>query len=58
MPHTDLLIPAITFLFGIVTAFLFFRQQISAIEEQTRNDLEHWKLECTSTIRKGRNVLN
>jgi hypothetical protein len=32
MPPTDLLIPAIAFLLGIVTAYLFFRQKISAIE--------------------------
>jgi len=48
----DLLIPAIAFILGIVAAYLFFRQQISAIEGRARNDLELWKLECTNDIRK------
>ena len=52
MPLTDLIIPAIAFLLGIVAAYLFFRQQISAIEGRARNDLERWKLECTNDIRK------
>ena len=52
MPLTDLLIPAIAFFLGIVAAYFFFRQQISAIEGRARNDLEHWKLECTNDIRK------
>ncbi len=52
MTPTDLLLPAIAFLLGIAIAFLFFRQQISAIEGRARNDLERWKLECTSDIRK------
>jgi predicted Holliday junction resolvase-like endonuclease len=52
MTPTDLLIPAIAFLFGIVAAYLFFRQQIGAIEGRARNDLERWKLECTNDIRK------
>jgi predicted Holliday junction resolvase-like endonuclease len=61
LPHTqslirmtlpDLIIPAIAFLLGIVAAYLFFRQQISAIEGRARNDLERWKLECTNDIRK------
>lgn len=49
---TDLLIPAIAFIVGIVAAYLFFRLQISAIEGRARNDLERWKIECTSDIRK------
>ncbi|HUT39357.1 MAG TPA: Holliday junction resolvase-like protein [Methanoregula sp.] len=52
MPPTDLLLPAIAFLLGLIAAYLFFRQQISAIEGRARNDLERWKLECTSDIRK------
>ena len=52
MTPTDLLTPAIAFILGIVAAYLFFRQQISAIEGRARNDLERWKLECTSDIRK------
>jgi hypothetical protein len=32
MTLTDLLIPIIAFLLGIVAAYLFFRQQISSIE--------------------------
>jgi predicted Holliday junction resolvase-like endonuclease len=52
MTPTDLLIPALAFLLGIVAAYLFFRQQISAIEGRARNDLERWKLECTNDIRK------
>ena len=52
MTPTDLIIPAIAFILGIIAAYLFFRQQISAIEGRARNDLERWKLECTSDIRK------
>ena len=52
MTLPDLLIPALTFILGIVAAYLFFRQQISAIEGRARNDLERWKLECTNDIRK------
>jgi len=52
MTLTDLLIPVIAFILGIVAAYLFFRQQISAIEGRARNDLERWKLECTNNIRK------
>ena len=52
MTFTDLLIPVIAFLLGLVAAYLFFRQRISVIEERARNDLERWKLECTSEIRK------
>ena len=37
---------------SILAAFLFFGQQISAIEGRARNDLERWKLECTNDIRK------
>jgi hypothetical protein len=58
MTLTDLLIPIIAFLLGIVAAYLFFRQQISAIEGRARNGLERWKLECMSSINEGRNVLN
>ena len=52
MPLTDLLLPGIAFLLGLAVAYLFFRQQISAIEGRARNDLERWKLECTGDIRK------
>jgi predicted Holliday junction resolvase-like endonuclease len=52
MTFTDLLIPVIAFLLGLVAAYLFFRQRISVVEERARNDLERWKLECTSEIRK------
>jgi predicted Holliday junction resolvase-like endonuclease len=52
MTPTDLLLPGIAFLLGLAVAYLFFRQQISAIEGRARNDLERWKLECTSDIRK------
>jgi predicted Holliday junction resolvase-like endonuclease len=52
MTPADLIIPAIAFILGLVAAYLFFRQQISAIEGRARNDLERWKLECTSDIRK------
>jgi hypothetical protein len=40
---TDILIPA---------NLLFFRQQISAFKGRARNDLERWKSECTTDIRK------
>jgi hypothetical protein len=53
MTLTDLLIPIIAFLLGIVAAYLFFRQQISAIEGRARNDLERWKLERTNDIQKN-----
>jgi predicted Holliday junction resolvase-like endonuclease len=52
MTPTDLLLPVLTFLLGIVASYLFFRQQISAIEGRAQNDLERWKLECTNDIRK------
>jgi len=52
MPLTDLLLPGIAFLLGLAVAYLFFRQQIGAIEGRARNDLERWKLECTGDIRK------
>jgi len=52
MMLTDILIPAIAFLLGIVAAYLFFRQQINAIDGRARNDLERWKIECTNDIRK------
>ena len=52
MALSDFAIPAIAFILGIVAAYLVFRQQISAIEGRARNDLERWKLECTSDIRK------
>jgi predicted Holliday junction resolvase-like endonuclease len=52
MTLTDLLIPAIAFILGIIAVYLFFRQQISVYEERARNDLERWKLECTNEIRK------
>jgi len=45
-------IPALAFILGLIAAYLFFRQQISAIEGRARNDLEPWKLECTNDIRK------
>jgi hypothetical protein len=52
MTPTDLIIPAIAFILGIVAAYLFFRHQISTIEGRARNDLQRWKLECTNDIRK------
>jgi predicted Holliday junction resolvase-like endonuclease len=52
MALTDLLIPAIAFVIGIFAAYLFFRQQVSAIEGRAKNDLERWKIECTKDIRK------
>jgi predicted Holliday junction resolvase-like endonuclease len=52
MTFPDFLIPAIAFILGLSAAYLFFRQQISVIEERARNDLERWKLECTNEIRK------
>jgi hypothetical protein len=51
MTLTDLLLPVLAFILGIVAAHLIFRQQISAIEGRAQNDLERWKLECTSDIR-------
>ncbi len=52
MTPLDYIIVVAAFLLGILAAYLFFRQQISVIEERARNDLERWKLECTREIRK------
>ena len=52
MAFTDVLIPAIAFVLGAILAYLFFRQQVSAIEGRARNDLERWRIECTKDIRK------
>jgi predicted Holliday junction resolvase-like endonuclease len=52
MSIPDLFLILAAFLLGLVAAYLFFRQQIGAIEQRARNDLERWKLECTSDIRK------
>ena len=52
MTPLDFILLALAFLLGLVAAYLFFRQQIGAIEGQARNDLERWKLECTNEIRK------
>ena len=52
MTFTDFIIPAVAFTTGIVLAYLFFRMQIAAIEGRARNDLERWKIECTTDIRK------
>lgn len=52
MTLTDLLIPVIAFILGIAAAYLIFRARVSVYEERARNDLERWKLECTSDIRK------
>jgi predicted Holliday junction resolvase-like endonuclease len=52
MPLPDHLNPAIAFILGIIAAYLFFRARVSVYEERARNDLEHWKLECTNDIRK------
>jgi predicted Holliday junction resolvase-like endonuclease len=52
MTTFDLLILLIAFILGAVSAYLYFRQRISVIEERARNDLERWKIECTNEIRK------
>ena len=52
MALTDLLIPALAFIIGLIVAYLFFRQKISVIEDRAKNDLERWKIECTQDIRK------
>jgi predicted Holliday junction resolvase-like endonuclease len=52
MPFLDSIIIAVAFLLGLVAAYLYFRQQISVIEDRARNDLERWKIECTNEIRK------
>jgi predicted Holliday junction resolvase-like endonuclease len=52
MPLTGLLIPAIAFILGLIVAYLIFRARVSVYEERARNDLERWKPECTSDIRK------
>jgi len=52
MSIPDLFILLAAFLLGLLAAYLFFRQQISVIEDRAKNDLERWKLECTNEIRK------
>jgi predicted Holliday junction resolvase-like endonuclease len=52
MTTFDLLIIALSFLTGVIAAYLYFRQQTSVIEERARNDLERWKIECIREIRK------
>ena len=52
MMISDLVVIITAFLIGFVLAYFYFRQRISVIEERARNDLERWKLECTSDIRK------
>jgi len=52
MTPLDLIILLAAFLLGLLAAYLFFRQQISAIEDRAKNDLERWKLEHTDEIRK------
>jgi predicted Holliday junction resolvase-like endonuclease len=48
----DFLLIALAFLLGLAVAYLIFRARVSVFEERARNDLERWKLECTSVIRK------
>ncbi len=52
MSILDLFIIFTAFIPGIIVAFLFFRARVSVFEERARNDLERWKLECSSDIRK------
>ncbi len=52
MTTIDLLFIAIAFLIGVIAAYLYFHQRTVMIEERARNDLERWKIECTSVIRK------
>ncbi|MEI8332035.1 MAG: hypothetical protein WCF90_10385 [Methanomicrobiales archaeon] len=51
MAFSNLLLPFVIFILGIIAAFFFFRLQIGANEGQARIDLERWEIECTSTIR-------
>ena len=52
MPATDFIVPSFAFILGALLAYFFFRQQVRAIEDRARNDLERWKNECTLEIRK------
>ena len=52
MSTPDIIVIAITFILGLIVAYLIFRARVSVFEERARNDLERWKLECTSEIRK------
>jgi predicted Holliday junction resolvase-like endonuclease len=52
MTLEELFIILLAFIIGFIAAHLFFRQRISVIEAQARNDLERWKIECTNEIRK------
>ncbi len=52
MSTPDIIVIAITFILGLIVAYLIFRARVSVFEERARNDLERWKLECTNEIRK------
>ena len=52
MTLEELFIILLAFIIGFIAAYLFFRQRISVIEAQARNDLEKWKIEHTDEIRK------
>ena len=52
MSIPDIFIIIAAFILGLIVAYLIFRARVSVFEERARNDLERWKLECTSDIRK------
>jgi len=53
MPLEDLLIPIIiSLVLGFALGFFFVKAQITAIEGKYRAELETWKMEATSEIRK------
>jgi hypothetical protein len=55
LTHTGSSLPTIAFLLGIIAAYFFFRQHISAIEGRARNDPERWKIECTTVMKDSVN---
>jgi predicted Holliday junction resolvase-like endonuclease len=52
MIASDLIVMVFTFIIGVVSAYLYFRQETGVIKEQARNDLERWKRESTEEIRR------
>jgi len=52
MSIVDYIIPGISFIGGALLAYFLFSFKIRSIEDQARNDLERWKIECTQEIRR------
>ena len=48
----DILFIALSFILGLIVAYLIFRARVSIYQARAKNDLERWKIECTDAIRK------